>query len=184
MEAFIGTIMLFGGNYAPEGWMFCHGQLLPVNQYAALYSILGMTYGGNGTTNFALPDLRGRVPAGFAQGPGLTNYALGARFGAETVTLTANQLPAHTHAATVTVNAGTDANLSNVATGKALSSDAKGGDVPPMMYTDSANTTKLRADAATATVAAAGGNQAHENRQPSLAMNYIMCVNGLWPSRP
>ena len=184
MEAYIGSVLLFAGNFAPVGWVFCHGQLLPIAQNQALFAVIGTTYGGDGRTNFGVPDLRSRVPVGFTQGSGLTNYALGARFGAETVTLTANQLPAHTHAATVTVNAGTDANLSNVATGKVLSSDAKGGDVPPMMYTDSANTTKLRADAATATVAAAGGNQAHENRQPSLAMNYIMCVNGLWPSRP
>src|SRR3954465_13916452 len=95
---FIGQISLFGGNFAPRGWAFCKGQLLAISQNTALFSILGTTYGGNGQTTFALPDLRGRVPIHFGQGPGLSSYALGETGGAETTTLTVNELPAHTHA--------------------------------------------------------------------------------------
>ncbi len=185
MDPIIGEIKMFCGNYAPVDWMFCHGQELPVNQYQALYSIIGTTYGGSSTT-FKLPDLRGRFPLGAGAGPGLTPRVLGGNVGgAETVTLSANQIPAHTHTATVTVNAGTDANLSNVATGKVLSSEVKGGGVPPLMYTDAANATQLRADAATATVAPnAGGGQAHNNMPPFLNINFIIAVIGIYPQRP
>src|SRR4051794_30340022 len=95
---FIGQISLFGGNFAPRGWAFCNGQLLAVSQNTALFSILGTTYGGNGQTTFALPDLRGRVPVHFGQGPGLSPYQLGEVGGTETTTLNVNQLPPHTHA--------------------------------------------------------------------------------------
>src|SRR3954449_6617686 len=95
---FIGQISLFGGNFAPRGWAFCNGQLLAVSQNTALFSILGTTYGGNGETTFALPDLRGRVPLHPGQGPGLSPYVLGENGGQENVTLNVTQLPAHTHA--------------------------------------------------------------------------------------
>ncbi len=183
MEAYIGNVLLFAGNFAPRGWLFCDGQILSISQHTALFSILGTTYGGNGTTTFALPDLRSRVPVGIGQGPGLSPIVLGQMGGAETVTLNANQIPAHTHTATVAVNAGTDANLSNVATGRVLSSEVKGGGVPPLMYTDSANATQLRAGAATATIAPTGGSQPHSNVQPYLGLNYIICVEGIYPSR-
>ena len=96
---FIGQITLFAGNFAPRGWAFCNGQLLSIAQNTALFSILGTTYGGNGQTTFALPDLRGRVPVHAGQGPGLSNYDLGQQGGAESVTLTTAQMPAHTHPA-------------------------------------------------------------------------------------
>src|SRR5689334_6035302 len=103
MDAFIGTILMFAGNFAPQNWAFCDGALLAIAQYAALFSILGTTYGGNGTTNFALPDLRGRVPlhvGGQQPGPGLSVYVLGEKTGVENVTLTMPQMPAHNHALT------------------------------------------------------------------------------------
>lgn len=184
MEAFIGTILPWPMNWAPQGWALCNGQLLSIQQYTAVFALLGTNFGGNGQTTFGLPDLRGRVPVGMGQGAGLSNVNLGQMGGVENVTLNATQIPAHTHAATVTINAGKDTNLTNVATGKALSSDAKGGDVPPMMYTDTANATALRADAATAAVAAAGGGQPHSNMQPYLGMNYIIAIQGIFPSRP
>ena len=93
-EPFIGSIVMFAGNFAPQGWALCNGQLLPIQQNAALFSILGTTYGGDGKTTFALPDLRGRVPVHSGQGPGLSLYNLGQSGGAENVTLTVNQLPA------------------------------------------------------------------------------------------
>src|SRR5579862_5156520 len=98
---FLGMIAIFPYNFAPSGWAFCNGQILPISQNTALFSLLGTTYGGNGTTTFALPDLRSRVPVGLGQGPGLSNYNLGQAGGAENVALTINQLPAHTHAITL-----------------------------------------------------------------------------------
>jgi len=96
-EGTLGEVTLFAGNFAPRGWAFCHGQLLPINQYQALFSILGTTYGGDGRTTFALPDLRGRVPVGVGYGPGLSDIRLGQKAGYEAVQLTVNQLPAHLH---------------------------------------------------------------------------------------
>ena len=97
MDEYIGIIKLFAGNFAPRNWALCQGQLLPIAQNQALFSILGTTYGGNGTTNFALPDLRGRTPICFGQGPGLQPYVQGQTGGVETVTLIQTQIPAHTH---------------------------------------------------------------------------------------
>ena len=97
MDPYIGQILLVPFNFAPNGWAFCNGQLLPISQYTALFALLGTTYGGNGVSNFALPDLRGRVPVGFTQGPGLSNYVLGELGGAESVTLQVTQIPAHNH---------------------------------------------------------------------------------------
>src|SRR5215510_8922011 len=105
MDAFIGMIVMFGGNFAPRGWAFCNGQLLSIAQNTALFSILGTTYGGNGQTTFALPNLQGRVAIHPGQSPGTSNYVLGESAGTESVTLTTNQMPMHTHAATVTINA-------------------------------------------------------------------------------
>jgi microcystin-dependent protein len=97
MEPFIGQIMMFGGSFAPRGWAFCEGQLLPISQNAALFSILGTTYGGDGRSTFALPDLRGRVAIHPGSGPGLSNYRLGEKGGVESVALNVNQIPAHSH---------------------------------------------------------------------------------------
>ena len=101
-EAFLGEIRMFGGNFAPVGWAFCQGQLLPISQNTALFSLLGTTYGGDGVQTFALPDLQGRVPLGMGQGPGLSPYVEGQTGGAESFTLTTQQMPAHSHAVAAT----------------------------------------------------------------------------------
>ncbi len=167
---FIAQITMFGGNFAPRGWAFCDGQILSISQNTALFSLLGTTYGGNGQTTFALPDLRGRTPIGPRQGAGLSNYNLGQKGGTETVTLNQTELPAHTHQVTAraSTNEATDTEPTNnfLATGN--------------QYTSSSNT-DLNANAVQA--ANTGGNQPHENRQPFLAINYIIALQGIFPSR-
>jgi microcystin-dependent protein len=163
-EPFLGSIIIFGGNFAPRGWAFCAGQLLPINQNTALFSLLGTTYGGNGQTTFALPDLRGRAPIGFGQGPGLSNYDLGQQGGVENVTLTIPELAAHTHTQPASTAEETTNRPSNAF-------PAKGG-----VYAGTSDTT-MGAGGAT------GGGQPHENRQPYTAMNYIIALQGIFPSR-
>jgi microcystin-dependent protein len=196
MDPILGQIILFGGNFAPVGWFQCNGQLLPIAQYTALFSLLGTTYGGNGTTTFGLPDLRGRVPLGMGQGPGLSNYAQGQASGSENVTLLTTQIPAHNHsaAAAVTVdvklNVGLDDVLVDNAVGNVLATETRAAGDVPNIYTASANVGQMRGDAATATgtatltVGAAGGSQPHSNVQPYLALNYIIAWQGIYPSRP
>lgn len=170
MEAYLGTILAWPINYAPPGWMFCQGQLLPINQYQALYALLGTTYGGDGRTNFALPDLRGRVPVGVGQGPALSNHPMGEKGGSETVALTERQLPAHTHA--------------QPASNKAATVGQPGPSAVPGAYEKERgayyNIYSPQADANTtlAPVGPAGGNQPHDNMQPYLALNFIICVQG------
>jgi microcystin-dependent protein len=174
MDPFIGQLMLVCFNYAPQGWMFCDGSLLPIAQYQALFALLGTTYGGNGTTNFALPDLRGRVPVGASLSGGgnqLTPRQMGEAGGSETVTLTTPQMPAHNH-----LVATNDSSESlNVSSGHYL-----GGGGRTSIYADQPGTTTLAANAVTP----AGGSQPHANMQPFLGLNWIIAVNGIWPSRP
>lgn len=144
-EAFIGSIVLFAGNFAPRNWAFCNGQILNIAQNTALFSILGTTYGGNGQTTFALPNLNGRVAIGAGNGPGLTPRSLGEMSGSEGVTLTAAQVPSGLTPVTV--------------------------DLP--QTSDTQQVAKV----------AAGGNQPHSNMQPYTAMNYIICLYGIYPSR-
>ena len=170
MEPFLGQIVLFGGTFAPRGWAKCEGQLLAISQNTALFSILGTIYGGDGRTTFALPDLRGRAPIGEGRGPGLRDYSLGQKGGVETVTLNVTEIPSHNHA--VTVPASSEDADQDEAAGNFLANgtfyhnekDAQygGGPLP---------TTN------------AGGNQSHENRPPFIAMNYIIALQGTFPSR-
>ena len=127
-EPFLGQIMLVGFNFAPVGWALCNGQILSITQNTALFSLLGTTYGGNGTTTFALPDLRGRAAVGFGQGPGLSNYDLGQSTGTETVTLTVGQMPAHNHM--VAANAANGNVSSPSGADLAQSSDNQGEELP------------------------------------------------------
>ena len=166
-EPFLGEIRMFGFNFAPRGWAFCNGQILPIAQNTALFSLLGTTYGGNGQTTFALPNLQGRVAIHFGQGAGLSNYDLGEVAGTETVTLTQNQLPAHGHA----VNA---SNGDATATRPANRFPAGGG-----AYADSADGTTM----SPTMVANAGGSQPHSNIQPFLALNFCIALSGIFPSR-
>lgn len=175
-EPFIGEIVMFGGNFAPRSWAFCDGQLLSISQNTALFSILGTTYGGDGRTTFGLPDLRGRVPMGPRNGPGLTPRSLGQRGGVENVTLNANQMPSHTHAASA--NAVAPAGNSNDAAGNFWADDA--GVSSGTYHTGPTNTT-MNGNAIT--VQPSGGNQSHDNVQPFLAVNFIIAITGIFPSR-
>src|SRR4051794_20925571 len=167
-EPILGQIMIFAGNFAPRGWATCDGQLMAIAQNTALFSILGTTYGGNGQTTFALPDLRGRVPLHPGQGPGLSPHEQGENAGQETSTLTVNELPAHTHS------------VSPPASNGVQSTNRPGGAVPARggAYRDSANTTMTPA-----TSAPSGGGQPHNNMQPYLGINYIIALEGIYPSR-
>ena len=159
---------MFAGNFAPRGWAFCAGQLLPVSQNTALYSILGTTYGGDGRTTFALPDLRGRVPLGVGKGPGMTLRNLGQRGGAETHTLTIAQMPAHRHWVKSFSRKGTSA--SPVGNVWAVSA--------PQSYSRTSNA-KMGGRA----IGPAGRGRPHNNMQPFLGINYIICLQGIYPSR-
>jgi len=165
MEPFLGEIRPFGFNFAPRGWALCDGQILPIAQNPSLYSLLGTTYGGDGRTTFALPDLRGRTPVGFDSA-----LRLGTRDGQEQVTLTLGDLPSHDHS----VNASADAGSASTVTGNAL---ANGG--TSLTY----GTASTLVATNPAAVGAAGGGQAHDNMQPFLTLNYCIAVRGLFPSR-
>ncbi len=169
MEPFIGQIMLFAGNFAPRGWAFCEGQLLAVSQNDALFSILGTIYGGDGETTFGLPDLRGRVPLHPGQGPGLPEYDLGEKGGQSTHTLSTNEMPSHNHTIRA-LNAEGNTNLpQNAVLAKAGTGRFGLGAAPDA---------NLAASALTDT----GGNQAHNNMQPYLALNFIIALEGIFPS--
>ena len=167
-EPFIAEIIMFAGNFAPRGWAFCSGQILAIAQNTALFSLLGTTYGGNGQTTFALPDLRGRVPMHPFQGPGLSPRNLGEMGGTETVTLITTQMPAHNHAAACS---GNDANL-GLAEGNFLATTATN------TYASTGGSA-LNA----ATIGSAGGSQPHNNLQPFLCVNFIIAIQGIFPSR-
>ncbi len=169
-DPFLGQLMLVPYNFAPRGWAFCQGQILPIAQNTALFSLLGTTYGGNGQTTFALPDLRGRVPIGEGQGPGLSAYVLGEQGGAETHTLTVNEMPAHTHL----VSADTSVGSSDKPGGKLPARNAAG--VP--QYGNTAN-----AQMAAAMLSNAGGSQPHSIMQPYLVLNWVIALQGVFPSR-
>ncbi len=180
MDEYLGIIKLFAGNFAPKGWMYCNGQILPVAQNQALFSLLGTTYGGNGVTTFALPDLRGRAAIGQGQGTGLQNYGLGQTGGTETVTLLAQQMPLHNHILTASSTDGNTNVPTNalLAKGTATTSGGDSGDLNSYLTNGGATTTL-----ANNSISTAGGNQPHENRPPYLALGYIICISGLYPSR-
>lgn len=168
MDPFVGEIRLFGFNFAPLGWVACQGQTLPIARYSALFSLLGTTYGGDGRTTFAVPDLRGRLPVGFGHGPGLSPYVQGQMGGQEQVTLQAAQLPTHNH----TVAAASSATAKNPSNAfPAVTADGTSyGSTPDM----SMNSTM---------VGGGGGSQPHENRAPYLALNWCMALEGIFPPR-
>jgi len=175
-EPFIGQIIMFGGNFAIRGWALCDGQLLPISQYTALFSLLGTTFGGDGRATFALPDLRGRVPLHFGQGPGLSQYQLGQTGGAEQVTLNAAQIPAHNHPATA--NALNGPGNSNVAAGNVWAKDLG---TQSATYSNAAPNAAMSPNALT--VGNAGGSQPHTNVQPYLCINFLIALEGIYPSR-
>jgi microcystin-dependent protein len=173
-DPFIAEIKIFPGNFAPRNWAFCDGQLLPIAQNTALFSLVGTTYGGDGRTTFGVPDLRGRAPMNPRNGPGLTSRRLGERGGVENVTLTQAQMPAHNHTLQASGTAVDEEGTSNPA-------DAVTGvtDLSDAIYGPAGATTQMHPSA----LASVGGGQMHNNMQPFLALNFIIALVGVFPSR-
>lgn len=169
MDPILGSIQLFAFDWAPQGWLRCDGTLLPITQYTALFSLLGTTYGGDGQTNFALPDLRGRAPIHDGQGPGLSNWAIGQSGGAETATLTTANLPAHNHGVQATATA---ASKNPAGAVPAYTADASSYGAP--------DGTTMAATMTTDT----GSSAPVSITPPVLAMNYCIAAQGIYPSRP
>ncbi|MFC0184132.1 Microcystin-dependent protein [Pseudarcicella hirudinis] len=176
-DQFLGEIRLFAGNFAPRGWALCQGQILAISTNTALFSILGTTYGGNGQTTFALPDLRGRVAISQGQGPGLTNYVLGEAAGVESVTLTLTQIPAHNHLIQASSLPATASSAQGNVLGT-VNGTAGGDPITVNSYGTTADGT-MNPNALSLT----GGSLPHENRMPYLALNYIIATTGIFPSR-
>jgi len=169
-DPFVAEIRIFPFNFAPKGWAWCDGQLLPLSQNTALFSLLGTTYGGNGKSNFALPDLQGRAPMHPGQGPGLSLHDLGETGGSETVSLLESEIPAHAHA----LRASNEQGDENDAVGASLA-----GSVGNAMYAPSGNLTFLAPEA----LAPAGGDQPHNNLQPYLTFYFNIALQGVFPPR-
>ncbi len=167
-EPFLAEVRIVGFNFAPRGWAFCDGQILPISQNQSLYSLLGTTYGGDGRTSFALPDLRGRTPIHVGSSNG-SIHLLGQKGGEETHTLNAAEMPQHTHTLRASSQQG-DAPVAN---------DHVLADSPVQLYTSPGNLVALRSG----TVADVGGGQAHNNMQPTLVVNFCIALQGLFPSR-
>lgn len=169
-EPFIGEIRMFAGTFAPRSWAICNGDLLSVSQNTALFSLIGTIYGGDGRTTFGLPDLRSRLPLHYGEGPGLSNYQLGAKRGQETVTLVASELPSHTHALQAsTLAATTNSPAGNVLAASAL--NAYTSDAPDLNFSGNAISTSV------------GGGGPHINIKPLLGLNFIIALFGIYPSR-
>jgi microcystin-dependent protein len=166
---FLGSIIIVSFNFPPKGFALCNGQLLAINQNQALFALLGTTYGGDGITTFALPDLRGRAPIHRGQGPGLQSYAQGQNGGEETVTLDITQIPNHSHVAMASAS---PANTGSVA-------GASWGRPRVLLYSASAPSTPM----SFAALSPAGGSQPHDNLKPYLVVNYAIALQGIFPSR-
>jgi microcystin-dependent protein len=170
-EPFIAEIRIFAGNFAIRGWAFCSGQLLPISQNTALFSLVGTTYGGDGRTTFGLPNLQGRAPMHPGRGPGLTQRRLGESTGVETVGLTENQMPSHSHTARGSENAA----VASTPFGNVVASGGGRGINSYLNAETSVGTTRQ--------LLPKGGGQSHENMQPYLSMNFIIALQGVFPSR-
>ncbi len=176
-ENFIGEIRMFGGNYAPRDWALCNGQLLSIAQYSALFALIGTTYGGNGTTNFALPNLQSRLAVGEGAGPGLTPRQIGQTGGSDTVTLSQAQMPAHNHMVVATTATG---NLTGPSATAVL---AAPGGTGSSLYVVPGATPITSVSLSPSSVGTTGGNQPHDNHMPSLCVSFIIALSGIFPSR-
>ena len=171
---FVAEIRIFPFNFAPKGWAFCNGQLLPISQNTALFSLLGTTYGGDGKSNFALPNLQGSAPMHPGQGPGLSLHDLGESGGSDTVTLLQSELPSHSHGAQCDSGAGTQESPAN-----GMWASAAGGRTPPPYYSDATPNIQMNPLALSVT----GGNLPHNNMQPYLTLNFCIALQGVYPPR-
>jgi microcystin-dependent protein len=167
---FIGQVIPVPYNFAPNGWALCNGQLLPISQNMALFSLLGVNFGGDGKSTFGLPNLQGRTAIGAGQGTGLSNYSAGQAGGADSVALSLNQLAAHSHGALAFGRGGDTNSPSNADWARPATDTPYGSSTPPGAMSAAATST-------------AGGGQPHENRQPYLVLNYIIALQGLFPPR-
>lgn len=174
-QPYVGEIRMFAGNFAPAGWMFCSGQLLPISENETLFQLIGTTYGGDGQSTFALPQLQSRVPIHQGQGPGLSSYQLAEQGGTEEVTLTVNQLPIHTHAAGCSdvVGGGANANPANAIW---HISDV-------LQYANTATSGPATGTMKNTAISPTGGSQPHDNMLNFLCINYIISLFGLFPSQ-
>jgi microcystin-dependent protein len=170
-DPFVAEIRILPCNFAPHGWAFCNGQLMPISQNTALFSLLGTTYGGNGMSTFALPDLQGNAPMHPGQGPGLSLHDLGEIGGTETVQLLTSEIPSHTHSVAVAQGDATDQSPQNSKHATAIGL---------LAYTNSATNTQLAPQAADP----AGGGLPHNNMQPYLTLNFCIALQGIFPPRP
>ena len=169
---YVGEIRMFAGNFAPAGWMFCDGQLLPISENETLFNLIGTTYGGDGQETFALPNLQSRIPLHMGQGSGLSNYQLAESGGTESVTLTVNQIPSHSHPAACNNGAGASSSNPNAATwSKADTANYLNGARTGFMGTSAIMTTPD------------GGSQPHDNMQPFLCVNFIISLFGIFPTQ-
>jgi microcystin-dependent protein len=164
-QPYVGEIRLFAGNFAPAGWMFCEGQLLPISEYETLFNLIGTTYGGDGQSTFALPDMRGRIPLHFGNG-----FTLAETGGVETVTLTVSQIPAHSHPMLVSLNNAGIATAAGNVTGQVGATQ---------IYREAPATSAMAPQACTGT----GGSQPHNNFQPYLCLDFIISLFGIFPSQ-
>ena len=169
-QPYVGEIRMFAGNFAPAGWMFCDGQLLPISENETLFQLIGTTYGGDGESTFALPNLQSRVPIHMGAGPDGTTYQLAEQAGTEQETLTVQQIPNHTHPFTASTS---------VAQGTNPTGNLYGQSTQATLYIDDDPNVAM----ATTTIAPTGGSQPHENDQPFLCINYIISLFGLFPSQ-
>ncbi len=170
-EPFLGEIRMFAGNFPPRDWAFCDGRIMPIAQYTALFSLLGTNFGGDGKRTFGLPNLRDRVPMHWGQGPGLSDRPLGDSGGANAVTLTLQEMAAHSHSPGASSGPGDQVSPENGFWSSSETRDKQFGNTVPDV-------------AMAAPIDAAGGGLAHENRAPYLAVSYIIALNGIFPRRP
>jgi microcystin-dependent protein len=171
-DQFVGEIRMFGGDFAPFGWALCQGQTLAIDQYAALFSLIGTIYGGDGVTTFQLPNLQGRVPIHQGQGQGLSNYVIGQSDGSETVTLTAQQIPSHTHPLMASTAASSIASPATDLAGDSTLAGVRMYAVPTTPVLMSPNAVSYE-----------GASQPHENLMPFQVVNFIIALDGVFPSR-
>jgi microcystin-dependent protein len=177
MEGTLAEIRMFAGNFSPRGWQLCQGQLLSIAQWTAVFALVGTTYGGNGQTTFGIPDFRGRAALGTGQGPGLPGVTLGEMAGTQSTTLITSNLPMHNHVITGTVNqrASTDGGLGTDANGKVTG--------PGSFYSAPSDLANMAPMSTALATGVAGGNQPISNQPPYLGIQFIFCVEGIFPSR-
>jgi microcystin-dependent protein len=181
VEPYLATVTIFAGNFAPRGWMFCQGQLLAIAEYDALFALIGTTYGGDGQTTFGLPDTRSRIANHMGQGPGLSTYVLGQMAGTESVTLLSINLPAHNH--TVVSLTGTPKASTNTTGGTPTPSNGVVPGSGAAVYSTNNDQLTMGPTVGLTTTPLAGGSQPVPTISPVLAMNYIIAVEGIFPSR-